>query len=84
MSSQRRKYVVYMFAEAELSYHTHNRNMRFLIVHHQTHVSLNKFLNEFKKNRVTTIMSVCEAAYHTAILEKEGIWVLDWPSGDGF
>jgi len=26
---------------------------------------------------------VCEATYNTAILEKEGIQVLDWPFDDG-
>ncbi|KAF3812950.1 hypothetical protein GH733_019292, partial [Mirounga leonina] len=28
-------------------------------------------------------MSVCEAPYHTASLEEEGIRILDWPSDDG-
>uniref|UniRef100_A0A8C3VJH2 Protein tyrosine phosphatase type IVA 3 n=1 Tax=Catagonus wagneri TaxID=51154 RepID=A0A8C3VJH2_9CETA len=55
------------------------RNMRFLITHSPTNASLNKFLQELKKNRVTTIVRMCEATYNTAVLEKEGIQVLDWP-----
>ncbi|XP_049727885.1 protein tyrosine phosphatase type IVA 1-like isoform X2 [Elephas maximus indicus] len=66
-------------APVEITY----RNMRFLIAHNPTNASLNKFLQELKKNGVTTIVRVCEATYNTAILEKEGIQVLDWPFDDG-
>ncbi|XP_058391165.1 protein tyrosine phosphatase type IVA 1-like isoform X2 [Diceros bicornis minor] len=66
-------------APVEIAY----KNMRFLIAHSPTNASLNKFLQELKKNGVTTIVRVCEATYNTAILEKEGIQVLDWPFNDG-
>uniref|UniRef100_A0A671DNV0 Tyrosine specific protein phosphatases domain-containing protein n=1 Tax=Rhinolophus ferrumequinum TaxID=59479 RepID=A0A671DNV0_RHIFE len=56
---------------------------RFLIVHSPTKTSLNKFLQELKKNEVITIVGVCEATYNTTILEKEGIQILDWLFGDG-
>uniref|UniRef100_A0A8D0J8Y2 Uncharacterized protein n=1 Tax=Sus scrofa TaxID=9823 RepID=A0A8D0J8Y2_PIG len=49
------------------------RNMRFLITHSPTNASL----QELKKNRVTTIVRICEAIYNIAILEKESIQVLD-------
>ncbi|ELK18119.1 Protein tyrosine phosphatase type IVA 1 [Pteropus alecto] len=65
-------------APVEIAY----TNMRFLIAHSPTNASLNKFLQELKKNNVTTIVRVCEATYNTTILEKEGIQVLDWPFGD--
>ncbi|XP_032972418.1 protein tyrosine phosphatase type IVA 1-like [Rhinolophus ferrumequinum] len=66
-------------APAEITY----KNMRFLIVHSPTKTSLNKFLQELKKNEVITIVGVCEATYNTTILEKEGIQILDWLFGDG-
>nr|XP_044619711.1 protein tyrosine phosphatase type IVA 1-like [Equus asinus] len=66
-------------APVEIAY----RNMRFLIAHSPTNASLNKFLQELKRNGVTIIVRVCEATYNTAILEKEGIQVLDWPFDDG-
>uniref|UniRef100_A0A8C4KPT0 Protein tyrosine phosphatase 4A1 n=1 Tax=Equus asinus asinus TaxID=83772 RepID=A0A8C4KPT0_EQUAS len=65
-------------APVEIAY----RNMRFLIAHSPTNASLNKFLQELKRNGVTIIVRVCEATYNTAILEKEGIQVLDWPFDD--
>uniref|UniRef100_A0A8D0PF61 Uncharacterized protein n=1 Tax=Sus scrofa TaxID=9823 RepID=A0A8D0PF61_PIG len=49
------------------------RNMRFLITHSPTNASL----QELKKNRVTTIVRICEAIYNIAIFEKESIQVLD-------
>ncbi|XP_019523454.1 PREDICTED: protein tyrosine phosphatase type IVA 1-like isoform X3 [Hipposideros armiger] len=66
-------------APADITY----KNMRFLIAHSPTNVSLNKFLQELKKNKVTTLVRVCEATYNATILEKEGIQILDWPFGDG-
>ncbi|XP_023581471.1 protein tyrosine phosphatase type IVA 1-like isoform X2 [Trichechus manatus latirostris] len=66
-------------APVEITY----RNMRFLIAHNPSNASLNKFLQELKKNGVTTIVRVCEATYSPTILEKEGIQVLDWPFDDG-
>lgn len=41
------------------------------------------FSQELKKYGVTTIVRVCEATYDTALVEKEGIHVLDWPFDDG-
>ncbi|KAM9576425.1 protein tyrosine phosphatase type IVA 1-like [Trichechus inunguis] len=59
------------------------KNMRFLITRNPTNVTLNKFIAEFKKYGVTTIVRVCEATYDTALAEKEGIHVQivdDWLS----
>ncbi|XP_065738366.1 protein tyrosine phosphatase type IVA 1-like isoform X2 [Phocoena phocoena] len=59
------------------------RNMRFLIAHNPTSATLNKFIEDLKKYGVTTTVRVCEATYDTALVEKEGIQVLDWPFDDG-
>ncbi|KAM9192582.1 protein tyrosine phosphatase type IVA 1-like [Dugong dugon] len=59
------------------------KNMRFLITHNPTNVSLNKFIKKFKKYGVTTIVRVREATYDTALGEKEDIHVLDWLFDDG-
>ncbi|XP_057606550.1 protein tyrosine phosphatase type IVA 1-like isoform X2 [Hippopotamus amphibius kiboko] len=66
-------------APVEVTY----RNMRFLITHSPTSATLNKFIEDLKKYGVTTIVRVCEATYDTALVEKEGIQVLDWPFADG-
>ncbi|KAM9229112.1 protein tyrosine phosphatase type IVA 1-like [Dugong dugon] len=66
-------------APVEVAY----RNMRFLITHNPTNVTLNKFIEKLKKYGVTTIVRVCEATYDTALVEKEAIHVLDWPFDDG-
>ncbi|XP_049636025.1 protein tyrosine phosphatase type IVA 1-like isoform X2 [Suncus etruscus] len=66
-------------APVEVTY----RNMRFLITHNPTNTTLHKFIEELKKYGVTTIVRVCEATYDTALVEKEGIQVLDWPFDDG-
>ncbi|XP_029332645.1 protein tyrosine phosphatase type IVA 2-like isoform X2 [Mus caroli] len=63
----------------EISY----ENMRFLITHNPTNVTLNKFTEELKKYGVTTLVQVCDATYDKAPVEKEGIHVLDWPFDDG-
>ncbi|XP_071074632.1 protein tyrosine phosphatase type IVA 1 isoform X1 [Dasypus novemcinctus] len=66
-------------APVEVTY----KNMRFLITHNPTNATLSKFIEELKKYGVTTIVRVCEATYDTALVEKEGIRVLDWPFDDG-
>uniref|UniRef100_A0A2K5UF04 protein-tyrosine-phosphatase n=1 Tax=Macaca fascicularis TaxID=9541 RepID=A0A2K5UF04_MACFA len=66
-------------APVEVTY----KNIRFLITHNPTNVTLNKFIEEFKKYGVTTIVRVCEATYDITLVEKEGIHVLDWPFDDG-
>uniref|UniRef100_A0A8C5KAE7 protein-tyrosine-phosphatase n=1 Tax=Jaculus jaculus TaxID=51337 RepID=A0A8C5KAE7_JACJA len=66
-------------APVEVTY----KNMRFLITHNPTNATLNKFIEELKQYGVTTIVRVCEATYDTALVEKEGIRVLDWPFDDG-
>ncbi|KAM9044357.1 protein tyrosine phosphatase type IVA 1-like [Megaptera novaeangliae] len=66
-------------APVEVTY----KNMRFLITHNPTNVTLNKFIEDLKKHGVTTIVRVCEATYDTTLVEKEGIHVLDWPFDDG-
>ena len=66
-------------APVEVTY----RNMRFLITHNPTSATLSKFIEDLKKYGVTTIVRVCEATYDTALVEKEGIQVLDWPFDDG-
>ncbi|KAF5927080.1 hypothetical protein HPG69_018347 [Diceros bicornis minor] len=59
------------------------RNMRFLVTHNPTSATLNKFLEELKKYGVTTTLRVCETTYDIALVEKEGIQVLDRPFDDG-
>uniref|UniRef100_A0A8C6GUT2 protein-tyrosine-phosphatase n=1 Tax=Mus spicilegus TaxID=10103 RepID=A0A8C6GUT2_MUSSI len=71
-------------APVEVTY----KNMRFLITHNPTNVTLNKFIEELKKYGVTTIVRVCENSvftllYFHTLVEKEGIHVLDWPFDDG-
>nr|XP_008516309.1 PREDICTED: protein tyrosine phosphatase type IVA 1-like [Equus przewalskii] len=66
-------------APVEVTY----KNMRFLITHNPTSATLNRFIEELKEYGVTTIVRVCEATYDTAVVEKEGIQVLDWPFDDG-
>uniref|UniRef100_A0A8C5KW90 protein-tyrosine-phosphatase n=1 Tax=Jaculus jaculus TaxID=51337 RepID=A0A8C5KW90_JACJA len=61
-------------APVEVTY----KNMRFLITHNPTNATLNKFIEELKKYGVTTIVRV-----YIALVEKEGIRVLDWPFDDG-
>uniref|UniRef100_A0A8D2K6U1 Uncharacterized protein n=1 Tax=Theropithecus gelada TaxID=9565 RepID=A0A8D2K6U1_THEGE len=65
-------------APVEVTY----KNIRFLITHNPTNVTLNKFIEELKKYGVTTIVRVCEATYDITLVEKEGIHVLDWPFDD--
>ncbi|XP_029329699.1 protein tyrosine phosphatase type IVA 1-like isoform X1 [Mus caroli] len=59
-----------------------SKNMRFLITHNPTNVTLNKFIEELKKYGVITIVRVCETTYDTTLEEKEDIHVLDWPFDD--
>ncbi|XP_037653650.1 protein tyrosine phosphatase type IVA 1-like [Choloepus didactylus] len=65
-------------APVEVTY----KNMRFLITHNPTNATLSKFIEEVKKYGVT-IVRVCEATYDTAVVEKEGIHVLEWPFDNG-
>uniref|UniRef100_A0A8C9RMG3 Protein tyrosine phosphatase type IVA 3 n=1 Tax=Scleropages formosus TaxID=113540 RepID=A0A8C9RMG3_SCLFO len=57
--------------------------MKFLITHNPTNATLNKFTEELKKFKVSTLVRVCEATYDKGPVEKEGIEVLDWPFDDG-
>lgn len=41
-----------------------------------------KFFEKLKYG-ITTIVRVCEAMYDTALMEKEGIHVLEWPFDEG-
>ncbi|XP_044514227.1 protein tyrosine phosphatase type IVA 1-like [Gracilinanus agilis] len=66
-------------APVEITYKT----MRFLITHNPNNVTLNKFIEELKKYGVTTVVGICEATYDTALVEIEGIQVLDWPFDGG-
>ncbi|XP_059937857.1 protein tyrosine phosphatase type IVA 1-like isoform X1 [Mesoplodon densirostris] len=66
-------------APVEVTY----KNMRFIITHNPTNVTLNKFIEDLKKYGVTTIVRLCEATYDTTLVEKEGLHVLDWPFDDG-
>uniref|UniRef100_A0A8C8ZHT6 protein-tyrosine-phosphatase n=1 Tax=Prolemur simus TaxID=1328070 RepID=A0A8C8ZHT6_PROSS len=66
-------------AAVEIAY----RNMRFLLMKNPAKSSFYRFLQELKKNEVTTIVRVCEATYSSTSLEKEGIQVLDWQFDDG-
>ncbi|XP_075454221.1 protein tyrosine phosphatase type IVA 1 isoform X2 [Ascaphus truei] len=45
--------------------------------------SMSKHSPELKKYGVSTVVRVCEATYDAALVEKEGIHVLDWPFDDG-
>ncbi|XP_030774691.1 protein tyrosine phosphatase type IVA 1-like isoform X2 [Rhinopithecus roxellana] len=58
-------------------------NMRFLIIHNPTNSTLHRFIEEFKKYGVTTMVRVCETTYDPALVEQEGIQFLDWPFDDG-
>lgn len=55
-------------------------NMRFLITLSNQHNL--KFIEELKKYGVTTIVVLSEATQDTALVEKEGNHVLDWPFND--
>ncbi|EHB04381.1 Protein tyrosine phosphatase type IVA 1 [Heterocephalus glaber] len=66
-------------APVEVTY----RNMRFLITYNPTSSTLNRFIEELKKFGITTIVRVCDATYDPALVEEEGIQVLDWPFDDG-
>ncbi|XP_078449844.1 protein tyrosine phosphatase type IVA 2-like [Lampetra planeri] len=66
-------------AAVEVTY----KNMRFLITHNPTNVTLDKFIEELKKCGVTTVVRVCEATYDKVPVENEGIAVLDWAFDDG-
>ncbi|XP_078712084.1 uncharacterized protein LOC144931730 isoform X2 [Lampetra fluviatilis] len=59
-------------AAVEVTY----KNMRFLITHNPTNVTLDKFIEELKKCGVTTVVRVCEATYDKVPVENEGIAVL--------
>jgi protein tyrosine phosphatase type 4A len=58
------------------------KNMRLLITHNPTNVTLNTFIEELKTYGFATIGRVCGASYDTAPVEKEGIHGLHW-SFDG-
>ncbi|XP_051022035.1 protein tyrosine phosphatase type IVA 2-like [Acomys russatus] len=58
-------------------------NMRFLITHNPNNATMLKFMEELKNYRVTTLVRVCEATYDKALVENQGIQVLDLPYHDG-
>ncbi|XP_006859431.1 PREDICTED: protein tyrosine phosphatase type IVA 1-like [Chrysochloris asiatica] len=60
-----------------------HKNRGFLIIHNPTNVTLNKCLEELKKYGLNTIVRVCDSTYDSALVEQEGICVLDWPFDDG-
>nr|KAF6426755.1 protein tyrosine phosphatase 4A3 [Molossus molossus] len=66
-------------APVEVSY----KNMRFLITHNPTNATLSTFIEDLKKYGATTVVRVCEVTYDKALLEKDGITVVDWPFDDG-
>ncbi|XP_028389717.1 protein tyrosine phosphatase type IVA 3 isoform X2 [Phyllostomus discolor] len=66
-------------APVEVSY----KNMRFLITHNPTDATLSSFVEDLKKYGATTVVRVCEVTYDKALLEKDGITVVDWPFDDG-
>ncbi|XP_016071909.1 PREDICTED: protein tyrosine phosphatase type IVA 3 isoform X2 [Miniopterus natalensis] len=66
-------------APVEVSY----KNMRFLITHNPTDATLSTFIEDLKKYGATTVVRVCEVTYDKALLEKDGITVVDWPFDDG-
>lgn len=41
------------------------------------------FLKEFKKYGVIILVWVCDVIYDKVLVEKEGIYVLDWLFDDG-
>ncbi|XP_045146721.1 protein tyrosine phosphatase type IVA 1-like [Echinops telfairi] len=67
------------FIPVEITY----KNMRFLMGQNPSHAFFDRFIEELKKNGVTTLVRVCEATYNSAMLEREGIQVLDWLFDDG-
>lgn len=58
-------------------------NMRFLITYNPTNATMHKFMEELKTYKVTTLVRVCDATYDKALVENQGIRVLDLPYHDG-
>lgn len=57
--------------------------MCFLIIYNFINVIFNKFIEEFKKYGVMILVWVCDVIYDKVLVEKEGIYVLDWLFDDG-
>ncbi|KAG4088194.1 protein-tyrosine phosphatase-like protein [Neocallimastix lanati (nom. inval.)] len=59
------------------------KNMNFLILDCPTDNTLPQYLREFKRNRVSDIVRVCEPTYSTMLLSENNITVHDWQFRDG-
>jgi len=59
------------------------KNMNFLIMDCPTDNTLPQYLREFKRNRVSDIVRVCEPTYSTILLSENNINVHDWQFRDG-
>lgn len=59
------------------------KNMNFLILDCPTDNTLPQYLKEFKRNRVTDVVRVCEPTYNTELLSENNITVHDWQFRDG-
>jgi len=59
------------------------KNMNFLILDCPTDNTLPQYLREFKRNRVSDIVRVCEPTYSTMLLSENNINVHDWQFRDG-
>jgi len=59
------------------------KNMNFLILDCPTDNTLPQYLREFKRNRVSDIVRVCEPTYSTILLSENNINVHDWQFRDG-
>jgi len=57
--------------------------MNFLILDCPTDNTLPQYLREFKRNRVSDIVRVCEPTYSTMLLSENNINVHDWQFRDG-
>jgi len=53
------------------------KNMNFLILDCPTDNTLPQYLREFKRNRVSDIVRVCEPTYSTMLLSENNITVHD-------
>uniref|UniRef100_A0A915DF18 protein-tyrosine-phosphatase n=1 Tax=Ditylenchus dipsaci TaxID=166011 RepID=A0A915DF18_9BILA len=57
--------------------------MRFLITDRPSEFVLDTFIKELQRNRVKTVVRVCEPTYSSDLLKTYGIEVKDWEYADG-
>lgn len=57
--------------------------MRFLITDRPSEFAKDTFVKELQRNRVKTVVRVCEPTYPSQLLEVHGIDLIDWEYADG-